>query len=135
LTVQYFSPRSMMHHYLSMAKSVMSNDLAGPEVKLKKYFYALRPILACRWITDFNEVPPMEFGKLRKLANPDLNRVIDDLLEKKTKVNEAFVISPIMEMHHWLDKQIEYCEKQVPKSMPTPENNDDLNLIFRKYLQ
>ena len=52
LMPHYFSPRANMHHYLSMAKTVFESDLAGGEVRLKKYFYALRPILACRWIAD-----------------------------------------------------------------------------------
>ncbi len=55
LMPSYFSPRATMHHYLSMAKSVFENDLVGVEVRLKKYFYVLRPILACRWIADRRE--------------------------------------------------------------------------------
>lgn len=45
LMPHYFSPRATMHHYLSMAKTVFESDLGGGEVRLKKYFYALRPIL------------------------------------------------------------------------------------------
>src|SRR5688572_12611281 len=45
-----FSARAGMHHYLSMAKSVFDSELSGEMVKLKKYFYALRPILAAMWI-------------------------------------------------------------------------------------
>ena len=51
----YFSPRAMTHHYLSMASNVVDNDLSGSEVRLKKYFYALRPVLASRWIVDCKE--------------------------------------------------------------------------------
>src|SRR5688500_17692067 len=43
-----FSARAAMHHYLSMAKGVFESDLSAEEVKLKKYFYALRPILAAK---------------------------------------------------------------------------------------
>jgi uncharacterized protein len=129
----YFSPRAMMHHYLSMAKSAMDNDLSGSEVKLKKYFYAVRPILACRWIADCNEVPPMEFGKLRRLLDANLNQVVDDLLVKKSQVGEKFVIKPIAELHAWLKTQIEYCESHVPKSVSNESNS--LNELFRKYVK
>ena len=38
----------MMHHYLSMTNNVVDNDLSGTDVKLKKYFYALRPSITHR---------------------------------------------------------------------------------------
>lgn len=134
LLPEYFSPRAMMHHYLSMAKSIVDVDLSGSEVKLKKYFYALRPALACRWIADRNEVPPMEFGKLRKLLDSDLNGVVDDLIEKKAKADEKATIKPIMELHRWLANQIDYCENHVPEKSALADNHENLNLLFRKYI-
>src|SRR5690606_11630003 len=110
----YFSPRAMMHHYLSMANNVVDVDLSGREVKLKKYFYALRPTLASRWIIEYNEVPPMEFGKLRVLLDSDVNSIVDELLSKKATVDERFLIKPVMEIHWWLGNQIEYCESRIP---------------------
>jgi hypothetical protein len=88
----YFSPRAMVHHYLSMAKGVVNNDLDGNEIKLKKYFYVLRPTLACRWIIDRKEVPPMEFGKLRLLLDAGLNEIVDNLLEKKAHADEKSTV-------------------------------------------
>ncbi|MCS7053215.1 MAG: nucleotidyltransferase domain-containing protein [Ignavibacterium sp.] len=43
----YFSPKSCMFHYLSMAENNILTYLNGEQVIRKKYFYALRPILAC----------------------------------------------------------------------------------------
>jgi predicted nucleotidyltransferase len=129
----YFSPRSMMHHYLSMASNVMNNDLSGSEVKLKKYFYALRPVLASRWIVEYNEVPPMEFGKLRVLLDKDLHAIIDDLLAKKATVDEKFAISPIMEIHRWLDSQLSYCESRIPDASKSSDS-EPLNELFRKFI-
>jgi uncharacterized protein len=130
---QYFSPRPMAHHYLSMTNSVMKGHLSGDQVKLKKYFYALRPILACRWIIDKNEVPPMEFGKLRKLLDPTLNGIVDDLLKRKSKADEKATISPVRELHAWLEKQIEYCERNVPQKEYNGDN-ETLNEFFRKHI-
>jgi predicted nucleotidyltransferase len=42
----YFSLRSGGNHYLSMANNTLKDDLQGDQVKLKRYFYALRPALA-----------------------------------------------------------------------------------------
>jgi uncharacterized protein len=130
----YFSPRATMHHYLSMAKTVFENDLAGDEVRLKKYFYALRPILACRWIADRREVPPIEFGKLRVLLANDLNRIVDDLLKQKAVVDEKYAIKPIEQLHSFIRSEIEYCEKAVPGLASVNADSDMLNNLFRKYV-
>lgn len=129
----YFSARAMMHHYLSMANNVVDVDLSGSVIKLKKYFYALRPVLASRWIADRHEFPPMEFDKLRVSLDSDLNDIVDDLLKKKSQVDEKFTIEPIMKLHLWLSKQIEYCENHIPEASSIQDSNE-LNQLFRKYL-
>jgi uncharacterized protein len=134
LMPHYFSPRSTMHHYLSMAKTVFESDLEGGEVRLKKYFYALRPILACRWIADRREVPPMEFGELRVLLANDLNIIVDDLLKQKAVVDEKYVIKPIEQLHSFIKSEIEYCEKAVPGLASVNADSDMLNNLFRKYV-
>ena len=50
LANQYFSEKKMLYHYLNTARTQMNKYLSGDKVEPKKYFYALRPILACRWI-------------------------------------------------------------------------------------
>jgi len=60
----YFSPISSIYHYLHMANGNFRQYLQTDIVKTKKYFYVIRPILACLWIEKFNESPPMEFEKL-----------------------------------------------------------------------
>ncbi len=133
LMPHYFSPRALMHHYLSMANNVVDVDLSGHEVKLKKYFYALRPVLACRRILEHSEVPPMEFGKLRSLLDPSLNSLVDGLLNQKAKVDEKCMIEPLMELHLWLGNQLEYCEQRVPDALPAT-GSESLNELFRKYV-
>jgi uncharacterized protein len=134
LMSDYFSPRAAMHHYLSMAKTVYETDLAAEQVRLKKYFYALRPILACRWIADRREVPPMEFGKLRTLLSKDLNKVIDGLLEQKAIVDEKYTIKPIEQLHTFIKEEITFCEKAVPSLSSSNADSEMLNHLFRKYI-
>lgn len=133
LMPQYFSLRASMHHYLSMANKVVDEDLSGYQVKLKKYFYALRPVLASRWILERREVPPMEFGKLRSLLDPSLNSLVDRLLSQKAQGDEKYMIEPLMELHLWLSNQLEYCEQRVPDALPVT-GSESLNELFRKYV-
>lgn len=69
-----FSPKSGIYHYLNMAKGNYRNYLQGSDVKIKKYFYVLRPLLACAWIEQFNEAPPLEFSMLVETLIPGEHR-------------------------------------------------------------
>jgi predicted nucleotidyltransferase len=82
---EYYSPISCMYHYLHMAENNFREYLKDQEVWTKKYFYVLRPILACIWIEQGHGVVPIEFGKLvdRVVVDQDLRREIESLLEAK----------------------------------------------------
>src|SRR5690606_3449454 len=58
----YYSPISCSYHYLQMARNNFGEYMKGDTVKVKKYFYILRPILAIKWIEEMSEIMPMEFG-------------------------------------------------------------------------
>ena len=89
LIPSYFSLRAGCHHYLSMAKNTFENDLQSRQVKLKKYFYALRPALAGLWIVENKEVPPMEFSKLRLIIEDGKwQATVDELMERKKVSDE-----------------------------------------------
>ena len=47
---KYFSCKSSMYHYYGTAQKTYNEYLNEESVKYKKYFYALRPILAAKWI-------------------------------------------------------------------------------------
>ena len=47
---EWFQPRQALNHYLSMGRRTYTEHLHSDHPKIKKLFYALRPLLACRWI-------------------------------------------------------------------------------------
>ena len=47
---RYFSEKAAVYHYYGTAKSTLQGYLQGDMVKYKKYFYALRPLLAAQYI-------------------------------------------------------------------------------------
>jgi hypothetical protein len=59
--------------------------LRGDEVWTKKYFYVLRPVLACLWIERGLGVVPIEFQKLvdALVTDKQLLNEIDSLLAAK----------------------------------------------------
>jgi predicted nucleotidyltransferase len=86
LCKQFFNPRSCMYHYLSMAKGNFNEFLRDREVvKIKKYFYVLRPVLGCDWIKRKGTFPPMEFQYLVDglVEDDQLREEIEKLLARK----------------------------------------------------
>jgi len=91
LAQNYFQPHTGYHHYLSMARKTFHDHLRGDCVRYKKYFYALRPLLAAQWIGEGRGTPPMNFLTLLNATNmsPLLKEAIDRLLEIKMQSSET----------------------------------------------
>ncbi len=131
----YFSLRAGCHHYLSMTRNTFEYDLQGEQVKLKKYFYALRPALACRWILQKKTVPPMEFQKLRKLeGDADWQAAVDGLLEQKKKAPEKATIASIPILQQWIALTLAECKTQADALPALTKDTDQLDELFRKYI-
>ena len=95
IAMQYFSKKSALCHYYGTANNTYMSFLTGEQIRYKKYFYALRPLLCCRWIERYQEAPPMEFEKLLTLfdgtetdLNDQLLAAIRELLSQKAMTKE-----------------------------------------------
>ena len=107
LMMHYFSSKKTLYHYISMAEENYREYLKGDLVRAKKYFYVLRPVLACRWILDRGTPPPMLFSELIKEELPvELINAVNQLLELKMISSEAKLIKRIPEINEYLDKSI-----------------------------
>ena len=85
----YFVARAGLYHYLSTAKSNYREYLKGEMVRLKKYFYVLRPLLACKWILAEGTPPPMLFKTLMdKYLDEDVKPDVLKLLDLKINTPE-----------------------------------------------
>jgi len=128
----YFSPKSCLHHYLHMAQGNYREYLQGKHVHLKKYFYVLRPVLACRWIEAKNTMPPTEFQALvaTHVEDPQLRRAIDSLLERKVRGDELDRGSRIQPINDFLQAEIarltEYVRTIERPNVAPPEHLDQL---------
>jgi len=56
----YFSEKASVNHYYCTARNTYINYLQEEKVKYKKYFYALRPLLACKYVEEFHCPPPVQ---------------------------------------------------------------------------
>lgn len=135
LMPKYFSLRSAGNHYLSMAINTVNNDLQGEQIKMKRYFYALRSALACKWIVERQTVPPMEFGELRILVDgKSFQSDIDELLKLKAVSDEKTIIKPFPVLDDWLNETLTMCKELMSQIPSNRQPADELNAIFRKYI-
>lgn len=134
----YFSPVPTIYHYLHIARNKFDEVMGTDQVKIKRYFYILRPILACMWIEKNSTMPPMEFSKLMAEQQLDgtLVSVIYKLLEKKTAGLEIDIEPKSRVIIDFLKSKIEHYELYLntvrKEKMP---GYDDLNALFRQTLK
>ncbi|WP_299452593.1 nucleotidyltransferase domain-containing protein [uncultured Microscilla sp.] len=130
---QYFSPRAAIHHYLGIAHNTFESALKEPEVKLKKYFYALRTVLSAYWIAQYQSIPPLQFYKLLPLIEDEqLISIIQDLLEQKAKAKEGETIAPELYVHEFIKEGLKKCEIAAQKFEKLTPNWEPLNALFRE---
>lgn len=90
-----------------MAQQHYQKHLLDEQVVLKKYFYVLRPVLACRWIKEHHAAPAVDFMELATETLPEsLWPIVNDLLETKRFSPEVKKIAPIPELNRFLTEQI-----------------------------
>jgi predicted nucleotidyltransferase len=79
-------------------------------VKIKKYFYVLRPVLACDWIENEKSFPPMEFDRLveSQVKDADVRSAIDNLLVRKMAGEELREEPRIDVLNDLLAEKIKY---------------------------
>ena len=137
LMMHYFSSKKTMYHYVSMAEGNYREYLKGDLIRAKKYFYALRPVLACQWILDWGTPPPMLFSELLKTELPvELIDVVNQLLELKMNSPEVKLIKRISEINEYLDESIPRIKRAVRllEDSLTPDWNE-LNQLFLQSLE
>lgn len=127
----YFNPKKGMYHYLSMAKRTYNEHIKKEKVKLKKYFYALRPILACEHIRKTKQAPPMLFKDLLVYLESDVKAEVLKLLELKEKTSELGENAPIKCIDEYIERKIEEFECYVSTEEFNSEKNwHSLNELF-----
>ncbi len=88
-------PVATRRHYLGLARRQFLGDIDGRDsVRLKKYFYSIRPALALRWLHRRPDDPlPMDLPALRAgvALDPAVSRALDHLLSLKAQAHELGV--------------------------------------------
>ncbi len=137
VSANYFSCKSAMYHYYGTAAKNYQEYLLDDLVKYKKYFYVLRPLLACKWIEKKSCPPPVLFQKLEnEVLEESLRPTVAALVEKKVQMAETEKGRRIDILNTYIEEKLPYY-KEVADRMEDDRNRgwDELNQCFIKMLK
>ena len=107
LLPQYFSVKKSLFHYWHMAESNYRKYLKEDMVRVKKYLYVLRPLLAAKWVSERKTAPPMLFDELLDAVLEDaLRPEVEKLLILKKSVPEIGLTPRIQLFNDYIDKSM-----------------------------
>ncbi|MDD3142526.1 MAG: nucleotidyltransferase domain-containing protein [Lachnospiraceae bacterium] len=123
----YFSVKKSLYHYWHMASNNYQAYLQGEEVKIKKYFYVIRPLLAAEWIVKKGIQPPMLFSELMSEMLPDyLQGKVNELLEMKQIMPEMGMAPRIKILDEYIEKELASIKNAAAQA---EQNRTDWKLL------
>jgi hypothetical protein len=132
-----FDSKALCYHYSHMARANAREYLFEDKVRLKKYFYVLRPLLAIRYIESNLGIPPVEFETLADTVAPAVLRdSIEALLALKRNTPELGLGPPIREIGDFIRAELTrhgsaFSGPGRPDLLRRQDIHDQLNVIFR----
>ncbi len=131
LSQNYFCPRSNIHHYLGIARGAMET-MNGEDIKIKKLFYVLRPLLAALWCAEKNTIAPMSIFQLMELLTDDLRKKVLSLIDLKSTASESYLIKIDADLRKWIDITFDYCMEASIKMERKSFDKEEADIFFRK---
>ena len=138
LMPRYFNPIAVMHHYRSMAETALQANYSDGQIGIKKLFYVLRPLFACRWIEHTRRQPPTEFAQLCDAAwvSDDERRWISGLLTAKAHAAEAMLIPLPQAQAAAIMEQLErYQNANEFLAAPEKASKQELDEMLREWVR
>jgi predicted nucleotidyltransferase len=134
---RYFNPIAGLYHYRNMADRALAENYVEGRIGIKKLFYVLRPLLACRWIGHTDTQPPTEFSRL--LSSPWVTGAerdwVEALLRQKAVAAEResveLTAGRAAEIRAELDR---YAATATQHPAPQATDTEALNVILRKWV-
>lgn len=138
---EHLNPIALCYHYSHMARNNAREYLFQDQVRLKKYFYVLRPILAIRFIEQGLGLPPVEFAKLvEPVAPAEIRPGIAQLLAAKSTTTELGLGQPIPEINDFIRDELDrhgtvFSGQGRPDLLDKPVLREQLNQLFRQTMR
>jgi len=138
LAPRAFNSLALCYHYSHMARANAREYLFNDKVRLKKYFYVLRPLLAIRHVEAGRGIPPVRFEALVDAMAPrELRPKIEALLALKRETPELGLGDPIPEIGEFIESELArhgnaFSGQGRPDLLENREIRAELNTVFRE---
>ena len=136
LAKSQYSRIATIHHYLNMATKTFDEIKEVEEYKLKKFFYALRSAIACKWVIEKEEIPPIEFQKMingLKLESNIENSILE-LISLKATISEGYLHKGEKNLVSFIENCIQEADAKRLTLPAAKGSLNDLNKFFIKTL-
>ena len=130
---QHFAPRAGGHHYYNMARRTHTAYLQEEQIVRKRYFYALRPLLAVRWIEAGRGPVPTPFADLVAAVLPEgtIRGELDALLGAKRAGGETDRGPRLPALNAFIERELERLAPAL-RTFARPEDDpESLSALFR----
>jgi len=109
LVPDVMDPRALASHYLGLAKRVWFGELQKDKVTAKKYLYALRAVLAARWVIQRRVPAPVPFNHLMERGElpGDVAGRASALVGMKRMSTELSEVGRDPVLHPFLERELE----------------------------
>jgi hypothetical protein len=138
LVPTFFNPIAAMNHYCNMAERALTDNYAEGKIGIKKLFYVLRPLFACRWIEHLQTQPPTEFDELLDVEwmKPGERAWVKELVVRKAAEKEAQPLELSAEQAKGIQGEIAHF-KSLMTSLRAPEKSSTapLDALLRSWVQ
>jgi len=136
LIPQFFNPVGATHHYKSMAKQALSSMTPGGRLSIKKFLYATRALLACRWIGRHRSQPPTEFLSLvNDLLPTDERSAMERLISQKSLSAERVEITINRDRNAEILAELDaFGRLELPFEKPTRDTIGKLDDTLRHWV-
>ncbi|MEM9146957.1 MAG: nucleotidyltransferase domain-containing protein [Pseudomonadota bacterium] len=137
--------RPVMWHYLRLAERQMERlRTEDGRVRLKPYFYTVRPVLALRWLRLRAEaaVPPMDMARLLDEAQPDasVTERIQALIEEKRAAEGALSSATLTDIDAMIGDEIAEAKAELGDGRPEmrgqhSDEADDMHIRWTRAME
>ncbi|MDR1270076.1 MAG: nucleotidyltransferase domain-containing protein [Planctomycetaceae bacterium] len=111
----YFQKKRALFHYLKIAEQAFHQGMQGLSIGINRFFYVVRPLLACEWIEAYGTMPPTEFQKILETDFLPLtltNEIIDRIRQKAVSVDKE-PIKLSKELVYWLTETLNRHQETI----------------------
>lgn len=129
-----YSQIATMFHYLSMAKKKFEEIKTGEQMRLKSMFYALRTSVACLWISERDDIPPIVFQEMLEnlTIDAEVKKRIYELIDLKATASESYLHPQEDLINNFIAENIAKAEAVAQKLPGSKGKLSDMNAFFIK---